>query len=77
MRSPVVMQRHGTHTQINTHTLAPFVAYFAPHLLLLLLPNGKSRSGGRVRVIKGKANRVDILEDSVECWSRLTVNLAR
>lgn len=33
------------HTQINTRAPAAFVAYFTPHLLLLLLANGKSRSG--------------------------------
>ena len=90
MGAPVVMQRHGTHTQINTHTLAPFVAYFTPHLLFFLLPNGKSRSGVCVwgGLIKAKTNRVDILEDSAEwpipvhlllkrCQPRLTVNLAR
>lgn len=43
---PLLWCKDKGHTQINTHTLAPFVAYFTPHHLLLLLPNGKSRTGG-------------------------------
>lgn len=72
-RDPLLGRKDMGHTQINTHTPAPFVAYFTPHLLLLQLSNGKNRSaclsvcvcvcGG----IKGMTNSVDSLEDSTKC----------
>lgn len=63
-----LLQRHGTHTQINTHTRAPFVAYFTPHLLLLLLPNGKGRSGGGGEGDQGKRlTEWTSWENSAEC----------